>query len=154
MTFYPASPFLLVQAVIKKAIADIQTSKLRILANILICCNSSHTVRGSNQVLPFSCQSQRSPKLFITLYFIYDYIFPCHLKVRESQFAGRNRAAKAFHKDRSCFHLSHRLGKLWDVGFTFCRQALSFIYSRYHVESLNIVFYAKHLRCYRRRFGK
>lgn len=37
------------------------------------------------------------------LYFIYEYIFPCHRKVRKSQFAGRNRAAKAFHRDRAAF---------------------------------------------------
>lgn len=42
----------------------------------------------------------------MALYFIYDYIFPCHLKVRKSQFAGRNRAAKAFHRAGAAF-ISH-----------------------------------------------
>lgn len=74
--------------------------------NVLICCNSSHTVQRHNQVLSPSCQSQCSPKLFMGLYFIYDYIFPCHLKVRKSQFAGRNRAAKTFHRGRAAF-ISH-----------------------------------------------
>lgn len=74
--------------------------------NVLICCNSSHTVQRHNQVLSPSCQSQCSSKLFMGLYFIYDYIFPCHLKVRKSQFAGRNRAAKTFHRGRAAF-ISH-----------------------------------------------
>lgn len=87
-------------------IQKVQTSKLHIRTNVFICCNSSHTVRRHNQVLSPSCQSQCSPKLFMALYFIYDYIFPCHLKVRKSQFAGRNRAAKAFHRDRAAF-ISH-----------------------------------------------
>lgn len=127
-----------------------RTTELHIQTNVLICCNSSHTVRRHNQVLSPSCQSQCSPKLCMALYFIYDYIFPCHLKVRKSRFAGRNRAAKAFHRERD-FHLSHRLGKLWDVGFIFCRQALSFIYSQYHVEILNHFLYAKHSHCYLRK---
>lgn len=77
-----------------------------IQTNVLICCNSSHTVQRHNQVFSPSCQSQCSPKLFMVLYFIYDCIFPCHLKVRKSQFAGRNRAAKTFHRDRAAF-ISH-----------------------------------------------
>lgn len=86
--------------------AGVRTSKPHIQRNVLICCNSSHTVQSNNQVLSPSCQSQCSPKLFMPLYFIYDYIFPCHLKVRKSRFAGRNRAAKAFHRDRAAF-ISH-----------------------------------------------
>lgn len=105
-TFHPASrPSLLVQAAIKNinVVADVQTSKLHIQTNVLICRNSSHTVQSNNQVLSPSCQSQCSPKLCMALYFIYDYIFPCHLKVRKSRFAGRNWAAKAFHRDRAAF---------------------------------------------------
>lgn len=90
----------------KEVVADVPTSKLHVQIYVLICCNSSHTVQSNNQVLSLSCQSQCSPKLFIAPYFIYDYIFPCHLKVRKSQFAGRIWAAKAFHRDRAAF-ISH-----------------------------------------------
>lgn len=68
-------------------------------------------------------------------------------KFAKAGFAGRNRAAKAFHRDTAAF-ISHRLGKLWDVEFIFCRQAISFIYSQYHVMILNHFLYAKYSHCY------
>ena len=110
---------------------------LHIHTDVLICCNSSLTLWRHNQVLSPSCQSQCIPKLFTPLCFIYDYIFPCHQKVSESWFAGRNRTAKAFLRDRAAFIFHTDWEKLWDIEFIFCRQALSFIYSQYLVEILN-----------------
>lgn len=72
---------------------------LRTQPEVLICCNLSLTLSRHNQVLSPSCQSQCMPKLFISLSFIYDNIFPCRLKVSKSQLTGRNRAAKAFHRN-------------------------------------------------------
>ena len=110
-------------------------------------CNSSHTVRRHNQVLSPSCQSQCSPLNYSGLYILFMTIFShATWKFAKAGFAGRNRAAKAFHRDRARFHLAHRLGELWDVGFIFCRQALSFIYSQYHVEILNHFFICKNTR--------
>lgn len=70
---------------------------------MLICCNSSLTQWRHNQVPSPSRQSQWWAKLFMPLYFIYDCIFPCLVKVRKSRFVGRHRAAEAFHRDRAAF---------------------------------------------------
>lgn len=90
----------------KHTVADKYERTSSKFKTILICCNSSHKVRRHNHVPQPSCQSQCSPTLFMALFFIYEYIFPCHLKVRKRWFAGRNRAAKAFRRGRAAF-ISH-----------------------------------------------
>lgn len=117
--------------------------ELHIQSNVLICFHSSHTLPRHNQVLLPPRQSKCSPTLFIAVYFIYDDIFPCYLKVRRSRLAGRNRAAKEFHTDGAAF-ISHTG---WDVGFRFCRRALSFIYSQSRVEIANSFFCMQNI-CY------
>ncbi len=46
------------------------------------------------------------PKLFMAPYFIYDFIFPCHLKVRKSRFCRQKQSCQAFHGDGAAF-ISH-----------------------------------------------
>lgn len=82
---------------------SMKTKTLHIQTDVLICCNSSLTQWRHNQVPSPSRQSQWWAKLFMPLYFIYDCIFPCLLKVRKSRFVGRHRAAEAFHRDRAAF---------------------------------------------------
>lgn len=71
------------------------TNKLHIQTNISICCNSSHSERRRDHGLSPSCQSQSSPKLFMALYFIYDYIFPCRLKVCRSRFCWQKQSSRS-----------------------------------------------------------
>lgn len=67
------------RAVIK---SDAQTSRRRVASHVLICRNSIRTIiRCARSHVNHSS----APKLFITLCFIYDCIFPCYRKVRTSR---------------------------------------------------------------------
>lgn len=127
---------------------DAQTSRRRVAARVLICRNSGGTIiRCSRSHANHSVALNYSERrvLFMTAF--------SHAtgKFARAGFAGRNRAAKAFHKDRTAF-ISHRPGRLWDAGFTFARRALSFIYSQDRVGSCRVFFVffqcVKHLTCY------
>lgn len=95
-----------------------------------------------------------SPKLFMALYFIYDYIFPCHLKVRKSRFCWQKQSCQAFHRDRAAF-ISH-------TGWESCGMWSSYSADKpYHLyiasimlRSWIIFLYAKHSHCYLRKFVK
>lgn len=127
-------PFLLVQAVIK---SDVQTSRLHTASHVLICRNSSGTIiRCSRSHVNHSAV----PKLFRTLCFIYDCIFPCHRKVRTSRgWLAGTELPKHFTKTGRLSSAA-QAGKAVGCGFTFGRRALSFIYSQFRVESCNFFF--------------
>lgn len=124
-----ARPCLWVPAV--RIQTDVQTSRRRVAARVLIRRNSGGTIiRCSRSHANHSVALNYSELsvLFMTAF--------SHAtgKFARAGFAGRNRAARAFHKGRTAF-ISHRPGRLWDAGFTFSRRALSFIYSQHRVGS-------------------
>lgn len=140
-----ARPCLWVPAV--RIQTDVQTSRRRVAARVLIRRNSGGTIircsrSHANHSVALNYSELRV--LFMTAF--------SHAtgKFARAGFAGRNRAARAFHKGRTAF-ISHRPGRLWDAGFTFSRRALSFIYSQHRVGSCRFwVFFfqcAKHLTC-------
>lgn len=88
------------------------------------------------------CVNHNAPLNNSCLYILFMTIFShATWKFAKAVFAGRNRAAKAFRGDEAAFISRTGWEKQWDVGFIFCRQALSFIYSQYHVEILNRFFF-------------
>lgn len=104
--------------------------------NVLIRRNSRLTVRRGNQVLSPSCQSQCSAKLFMPPYFIYGYIFPCHLKVRKKPvLLAETELPKRFNAGSAAF-ISHTGWEGCGMWGSYAADRLYhlYIYSHDHVE--------------------